>query len=60
MASDAALVERLYYMLKAEGVEVWWDRKCLQPGQPWEDGFADGLRCADVFVPVVSKAVLAP
>jgi len=60
VASDAALVERLYYMLKAEGVEVWWDKKCLQPGQPWEDGFADGLCGADVFVPVLSKGALAP
>ena len=59
MDTDAGLVERLYYMLKAEGLEVWWDRKCLQAGQPWEEGFADGLCGSDVFVPVISKGALA-
>jgi len=67
VASDADLVERLHDKLKAEGVQVWWDWRCLPAGQPWEEGFADGL-CnsdvfvpvlSDVFVPVLSKAALA-
>jgi hypothetical protein len=41
-------------------VDVWWDKKYLPPGQPWEGGFADGLCSSDVFVPVLSKASLAP
>jgi hypothetical protein len=60
VASDVDLVEKLYLGLKAEGVDVWWDKKCLPPGQPWEEGFADGLCSSDVFVPVLSKASLAP
>jgi hypothetical protein len=60
VASDVDLVEKLYLSLKAEGVDVWWDKKCLPPGQPWEEGFADGLCSSDVFVPVLSKASLAP
>ena len=32
---------------------------CLKKGQPWEDGFADGLFDATVFVPVLSTAGLA-
>ena len=32
----------------------------MPPGQPWEEGFADGLCSSDVFVPVLSKASLAP
>jgi len=59
VASDADLVERLHDKLKAEGVQVWWDKRCLPAGQPWEQGFADGLCCSDVFVPVLSKAALA-
>jgi len=59
VTSDAHLVESLYYRLKAEGVQVWWDKRCLPAGQPWEQGFADGLCCSDVFVPVLSKAALA-
>jgi len=64
VASDADLVEQLHDKLKAEGVQVWWDRRCLPAGQPWEEGFADGLCNSDVFVPVLfvpvlSKAALA-
>ena len=60
VASDANLVERLYDKLKAAGVDVWWDKKCLPPGQPWEEGFADGLCSSNIFVPILSKAALAP
>ena len=28
VASDADLVERLYYSLRAESVDVWWDKRC--------------------------------
>lgn len=42
------------------GVDVWWDAKCLKSGQPWEEGFADGLFTSNVFVPVISAAALAP
>ena len=38
---------------------MWWDAKCLPPGKPWEEGFADGLFGCDVFVPFLSKAALA-
>ena len=58
VASDAALVEVLHDKLTMRGVRVWWDRKCLLPGQPWEEGFADGLFASSVFVPVLSKAGL--
>ena len=60
VSTDADLVERVYDKLRSLGVAVWWDRKCLLPGQPWEDGFADGLLASDVFVPFLSKAALAP
>ena len=56
--SDKDLVERLYDKLQARGVDVWWDVRCLTPGQPWEEGFANGLAGSDVFVPVLSKAAL--
>jgi hypothetical protein len=59
VASDAELVEKLYYRLRTEGLDVWWDKRCLPRGQPWEQGFADGLCSSDVFVPVLSKAALA-
>ena len=59
VASDQKLVEQLYNRLLALKLRVWWDVKCLKPGQPWEDGFADGLFASSVFVPVLSKGALA-
>jgi len=50
VASYADLVNCLYDKLKVEGVSVWWDKRCLTAGQPWEQGFADGLCSCDVFV----------
>ena len=60
VVADKDLVERLHDKLKAKGVDVWWDHVSLEPGQPWEQGFADGLCDATIFVPVISKAALAP
>ena len=59
VASDATFVEELYDALLARGLRVWWDKKCLKPGQKWEDGFADGLFGSTIFIPIVSKAALA-
>ena len=60
MDADAELAESLYDKMKLSGVDVWWDSKCLPSGQRWEDGFADGLASAEIFVPILSKAALAP
>ena len=57
--SDQPLVRLLYERLLAHKLSVWWDVECLKPGQPWEDGFADGLFGSAIFVPVLSKAALA-
>ena len=58
VATDAALVERLYDKLCARGLTVWWDRECLEKGRPFWDCIIDGLRSAHVFVPIVSRGVL--
>lgn len=60
VSTDAGLVERLHDKLKAKGVDVWWDRKCLERGQLWADGIANGLCGSDVFVPVLSRGALGP
>jgi hypothetical protein len=56
--SDAAVVARLYEMLRQEGCHVWWDKVCLPKGVPWEEGFVDGLLGARIFVPIISRAAL--
>merc|ERR1739845_20231 len=35
--TDRVLAEKFYYLLKAQGIKVWWDAKCLT-GQILEEG----------------------
>lgn len=60
VASDEELVDVLYNKLRLEGLRVWRDVDCLDVGGKWEEGFADGLFGSAIFVPVISKAALAP
>jgi len=62
--SDQQLVSEIYKQLRALGIHVWWDQSGdhghgLHPGQPWEEGFANALLAAEIFVPVLSKDGLA-
>lgn len=56
--SDKAVVRRLCESLKAQELRVWLDQDCLQPGQPWEDGFCDGLVNSACFVCLLSKGAI--
>jgi len=56
---DQPFVMQLYEKLKARNLRVWFDVECLKSGQPWEEGFVDGLFSATLFVPILSKAGLA-
>ena len=56
--SDSEFVEVLYDVLTKMGLKVYLDKKCLQPGVPWEQGFCDGLVSSRVFVPVLSRAAI--
>ena len=58
--SDADLAQALFEQLTGAGVDVWWDKECLPKGKSWEEGFADGLFRSALFVPILSKAALAP
>lgn len=58
--TDVDLVGSFYDKCTAAGMDIWWDKKCLKPGQTWEEGFVDGLFGSDVFVPFISKQALAP
>jgi len=60
VATDRDFVERLYHMLLAASLRVWWDAKALPRGEPWQLGFVDGLFASAVFVPVLSKAGVRP
>ena len=58
--TDADLAARFHALLTERNVNVWWDKVCLQDGADWEEGFVDGLFSSRVFVPLLSKAALAP
>ena len=58
VASDAMHAEILYKSLTESGVKVWWDKACLLPGVPWEEGFCDGLVKSRAFVPLLSRAAI--
>lgn len=55
VASDSKHVEMLYHLLTAQGVRVWWDKLCLKPGEPWEEGFCAGLLTSRTFVCLMSR-----
>ena len=55
VASDMNHAERLYNLLTARGLKVWWDRVSLEPGVPWEEGFCEGLMKCKSFVPLLSR-----
>jgi ankyrin repeat protein/serine/threonine protein kinase len=54
VSTDRAIVEQLYDLLTAVGLNVWLDNKCLKPGVPWEQGFMEGLIKSYTFVCVLS------
>ena len=58
VASDSENVERVYDALTAAGLKVWWDKKCLKPGESWEEGFCDGLVKSRVFIPLLSRGAI--
>ena len=59
MYSDKELAEFLHDKLVKQGIPVFWDIQSLYPGQPWAEGFDNGLNESAVYVPVLSKAALA-
>ena len=48
----------MYEMLTEKGLKVWWDKKCLQPGVDWEEGFCEGLIKSRALVALLSRAGL--
>ncbi|MBA6292823.1 toll/interleukin-1 receptor domain-containing protein [Colwellia sp. MB3u-70] len=51
---DSAAVECLAGALQVAGVEVWFDRNELKPGDPWAAAILQGIKNCSLFIPVVS------
>ena len=56
--SDLHHCKLMYEMLTQKGLRVWWDKKCLQPGVNWEEGFCEGLIKSRAFVALLSRGGL--
>lgn len=58
VASDSNIASALYELLTLNGLRVWWDQKCLQPGDDWEQGLFNGLVSSQIFVAILSKEAI--
>ena len=54
--SDLDIASLIYDKLTACGLRVWWDKRCLLPGQNWETGFCSGLVDSSNLVCVLSRS----
>jgi hypothetical protein len=53
--SDVALAEKIYDALTATGLNVWWDKRSLQPGLDWKDALCAGLMDSTHYLVLLSK-----
>ena len=56
--SDFHHAEQLYSSLTEAGLQVWWDKKCLKPGEDWKEGFCAGLINSKHFVCLWSRGAI--
>jgi hypothetical protein len=43
--------------LSGEDIFVFWDKKCLNFGQNWEDGFIHGITNSSAIILLISEKV---
>ena len=53
-------MERLKNALEQSGVDVFFDRDQLKPGNDWEGKLRRSIHQCSLFVPVISKQTLTP
>ena len=58
-SQDAEAVLRLAEVLRASGVEVWFDRDELAGGDAWDQKIRRQIKDCALFVPVISAATQA-
>jgi len=59
-SGDWPAVEKLKIGLEQSGVDVFFDRDELQPGNDWEGKLRRSLHQCSLFVPVISRQTLTP
>ena len=59
-SGDAEAAEKLKTGLEAAGVDVFFDREQLQPGNDWEAKLRRSIHQCSLFLPVISQQTLTP
>ena len=59
-SEDRDIVRRIQRVLDEDGIDAWFDRSELKPGDLWADKIKANLDRASVFVPIISHSVLQP
>lgn len=59
-SGDAEAAERLKTGLEAAGVDVFFDREQLEPGNDWEAKLRRSIHQCSLFLPVISQQTLTP
>jgi Mor family transcriptional regulator len=54
---DEELVRRLYAMLSAQGLRVWYDRHDIGEGDNWRQAIMAGIHDSRIFVPLLTTNV---
>jgi hypothetical protein len=57
-AEDEALASKIVSSLEDAGLEVWYDRREIIPGDNWADRIANGLRESNAMVVLVTPTAL--
>lgn len=55
VSDDASTINRLARDLETNGVEVWLDRKNLEPGMRWKEAIRHAIAAGDLFVACFSR-----
>ena len=55
--SDEPTVQKLYNLLSARGLRVWYDRNDIKEADKWRQTITSGIRTSRIFVPVLTAAV---
>lgn len=59
VSSDLNLAGKLYDEMSKRSLKVWWDKKCLQHGLDWKEGFITGLLTSRTFVSLISERAIS-
>ncbi len=59
-SGDLSVVEKLKAALEEAGVDVFFDKEQLQPGNEWEGKLRRYIHQSSLFVPVISQQTLTP